>query len=396
MQVDISIDSKKFKCSFSIVDKVTFIEGDSGVGKTQFSQKVMSSATTVTTIVSNGFDLTVLSKKEFNRSLSIAKRNIEKYTEEKFPINDKDKSGKLLFAYWSEEDNFPIFDSIIIIDDEDFISSREFSAYFNADKYNYYIIISRREVAGISYSIDSIFKFRTDGTYHWLEKSISYDVLNTKIRKTVDWILVEGSASDFIFFSEMFQSERVINSSYKGIDTTGGRAKIINLVMCCFAEFKYKKLLLLVDICAFGSNIKALQELANINNIVLFFIQDYQSFEFLLLHSKMINDQELTDFVADNVLFYKSREDLYEARLESLTINMPYHYSKKIDKFPVCYYKKCCSNQKQTASQCLLQRNFNGINKFKALFDKTKFSILNEIEINNGSDSDAKIINVFL
>lgn len=166
MQVDISVNSKKFQCSFSIVDKVTFIEGDSGTGKTQFSLRVLSSAATIKTIVSNGFDLTVLSKKEFNRSLSIAKRNIVKYTGQKFPENDKDKTGKLLFEYWSQEDNFPIFDSVIVVDDEDFVSSREFSAFFNADKYNYYIIINRREVAGISYSMDSVFKFKTDGIHH--------------------------------------------------------------------------------------------------------------------------------------------------------------------------------------------------------------------------------------
>lgn len=310
MQVDISVSSKKFQCSFSIVDKVTFIKGDSGTGKTQFSLRVLSSAATVKTIVSNRFDLIVLSKKEFNRSLSIAKRNIVKYTGQKFPENDKDKAGKLLFEYWSQEDNFPIFDSIIIVDDEDFVSSREFSAFFNADKYNYYIIINRREVAGISYSMDSVFEFKTDGIHHWLEKSVFYDVLNTETDKKVDWIVVEGSASDFIFFSAMFSSEQVINPSYKGADKTGGRAKIILLVKRCLTEFKYKKLLLLVDICAFGSNIEALQELVRVNNISLFFIQNYQSFEFLLLHSSMIDDRKLSSFVANNVLLYKSREEL--------------------------------------------------------------------------------------
>lgn len=43
--------------------------------------------------------------------------------------------------------------------------------------------------------------------------------------------------------------------------------------MRCLAEFQYKKLLLLVDICAFGSNMKAVQELASLNNIVLLFIK---------------------------------------------------------------------------------------------------------------------------
>lgn len=186
MQVDISVNSKKFKCSFSISDKVTFIKGDSGRGKTQFSLRVMSSALTVKTAVSNGFDLTVLSKTEFDRSLSIAKRNIVRHTNQPFPVNDKDKAGKLLFEYWAKEDNFPIFDSVIIVDDEDFISSREFSAYFNADKYNYYIIINRREVSGISYSVDSMFDFKTDGINHWLERSISYDDKNPTGSSLVD------------------------------------------------------------------------------------------------------------------------------------------------------------------------------------------------------------------
>lgn len=396
MQVDISMDSKKFKCAFSITDKVTFIEGDSGEGKTQFSLRAASSSSSVKINVSNGFDLVTLTKKEFNRSLSAAKRHIERTEDSLFP-SDKDKIYNLLLEYWSNEDNFPIFNSVIIIDDEDFVSSREFSAYYNADKYNYYIIINRREISGISYSADSIFCFKSNGTHHYLEKSIHYHTLNEETNKLVDWVVVEGSSSDFIFFSEMFKSNKVINPSYKSEDTTGGRAKIVKLLKRCLADFKYKRLLLLVDICAFGSNIKILQNFAAMHNIKLFFIQNYQSFEFLLLHSSMINDTALNDFFANNVLSYKSLEDLYTVRLENLTVGLPNHYSKEIKKFPVCYYKNCCSYKKFFGTACRMGLKFKKGDKFQKLFDKTEFEIINEIQLSKAVNisKTTKSMNLF-
>ena len=47
-------------------------------------------------------------------------------------------------------------DSIIIIDDEDFVISEEFSAWFNSDKSNYYIIINRSYISNIGNSVGEI------------------------------------------------------------------------------------------------------------------------------------------------------------------------------------------------------------------------------------------------
>ena len=65
MSVEISLESKKFCCKFCIKEKLTFIRGDSGVGKTEFTKRVSSRTSANHIEVSNGFNLTVLTKEVF-------------------------------------------------------------------------------------------------------------------------------------------------------------------------------------------------------------------------------------------------------------------------------------------------------------------------------------------
>lgn len=48
---------------------------------------------------------------------------------------------------------------------------RDFSCFYNCDRYNYYIIINRGKVSGISYSVDEIYDFVKDGKNHYIRKS---------------------------------------------------------------------------------------------------------------------------------------------------------------------------------------------------------------------------------
>ena len=73
--------------------------------------------------------------------------------------------------HWRTIGAIEIISLIIVIDDEDFVKSRDFSHFFNCDKYNYYIIINRSKVPGINYSVDEIYNFVKDGTDHYIKKA---------------------------------------------------------------------------------------------------------------------------------------------------------------------------------------------------------------------------------
>lgn len=144
MSVEIKVESKRYNCRITIKEKVTFIKGESGVGKSLLTRYISEQTSAVKMYVSNNYDLVVLNNGMFQTFVKRASRKIGS------------TSKKDLEKYWSVEDNFPVLDSIIIIDDEDFVISEEFSAWFNSDKSNYYIIINRSHISNIGNSVEEI------------------------------------------------------------------------------------------------------------------------------------------------------------------------------------------------------------------------------------------------
>lgn len=159
MRVDISIQSKRLEYAFQIRKKITFITGDSATGKTKMVSLINSFGNPSVKInVSNGFDFISISESEFSKFVKHANRRIH-----------ENQYGSLK-EYWDDKGNFPIADSVIVIDDETFVESSEFAAFVNADKYNYYIIINRTQLAKISDSMHEVYTLKTSGRLHWLER----------------------------------------------------------------------------------------------------------------------------------------------------------------------------------------------------------------------------------
>ncbi len=165
MSVDISIRSKRLEYEFEIKEKITFILGDSATGKTQMVSLINSFGNpSVKISVSNGFDLVSISESEFSKFIKHANRRIH---ENKYSS---------LKEYWDDINNFPIVNSVIVIDDEDFVESKEFATFVNADKYNYYIIINRTQISKIGYSVYEVYELKTNGKSHWLERKYNSPV----------------------------------------------------------------------------------------------------------------------------------------------------------------------------------------------------------------------------
>ena len=365
--VEIRLESKRYNCTVNIKEKVTFIKGDSGVGKTEFSRRLSSVSRANKITVSNGFDVVVLHPDVFK---SLCKRAINsgKGTESKI--------DNIMKSYWGIEDNFPYYDSIIVIDDEDFVKTREFSIFYNCDKYNYYIIINRGKVPGISYSADEIYNFMKNGKEHYLEKAYKYPV-ETGFSKNIDYVLTEGKGSDFIFFNEMLKGKVLNPSLVQGNMNTAGKS---NLIKCLNenAIFKNSTIFILIDFCAFGSDIEDLYSVCRERGIKAYFDIGYLSFEYLLLVSNLIKDDDLKSYVEENRLRFLSLEALFTDRLHNLTLEKPYKYSKSSKDFPVCYYKDCCTNRK-IRNVCGKRLEFMGKDKLAEMLKGTKFERLLEL-----------------
>lgn len=373
MSVFLSLKSKRFNCEMKLNEKVTFIWGSSGQGKTEFTRRIQSKSSMNKLSISNGFDAVVLTSELFNQSYKLAMRSFTGNTDERKTVR------KHLEKYWSDEDNFPYKDHVLIIDDEDFVKSDCFAVYFNCDKSNYYIIINRSKLPMISYSANEVYRFVADGANHYIERYFKYseDTTNTSI-SSIDTAIVEGVGSDFVFFSNLLTDDiTVLNPTSFGTITDGGRDNVVKFIETEYSKLLGKRILLIVDFCAFGSNINELYNLCQSRGLNIIFDRDYLSFEYLLLRSNFINDLYLDSVIESDRLKHYSLEDLFTKRLISLTRDCIYSYSKSSDEFSVCYYLDCCKN-KRNKGTCSMRRSGLSKNKLTNLLRGTKFEYLLE------------------
>lgn len=165
MSVAVSVESKRFECHFVLEHKLSVIVGDSGRGKSQLVDRVSSSSSAVKVEVTKGYEPFVLTESVFRQFINKAKRAV--------------KLGryKNLKGYWTDG-NFPLESCIIFIDDEDFIVTRDFDLFFNADTSNYYVVINRTKLSGVTYSVSDVFEFCTEGRSHWLKRKYDLSIAN--------------------------------------------------------------------------------------------------------------------------------------------------------------------------------------------------------------------------
>lgn len=87
-----------------------------------------------------------------------------------------------------------------------------------------YIIINRAKLPKLSYSANEIYRFIADGKKHYIEKYYEYD--NTDY-VNIDAAIVEGSGSDFVFFSHLFKNNiQVWNPMSFGNLQSAGRSNM--------------------------------------------------------------------------------------------------------------------------------------------------------------------------
>lgn len=168
--MEVSIRSNKFNISFALNHKFSVLTGDSAVGKTTLAALLISNIPNVEVNSTN--EISVLDEITFRNIM----RKIERFYARKglqLPVADTDEHKKqrikMLNDYWKNEDNYAMWDQLIIIDDEDFVTSIEFACMYNQDKSNHYLLIGRDDISTIGFSTEAMYTLKSKEHNYWLE-----------------------------------------------------------------------------------------------------------------------------------------------------------------------------------------------------------------------------------
>jgi len=164
MKVKIDITSKKDCYSFEIREKVTFIQGDSGTGKSSFARAVDNDSGLYEKNVTSPYTLFVLTEKIFmdwyDRAL-LKKKNAS--------MSD----SVYMRNYWLDEVGH--LNRVFIIDDESYVAYDKFLTFFECCKNSYFIFISRQNLKIRPFEVCTMV---VDGRLHTLNRVVEGGNIN--------------------------------------------------------------------------------------------------------------------------------------------------------------------------------------------------------------------------
>ena len=194
-----------------------------------------------------------------------------------------------------------ISDSIVFIDEgNSFVASQEFAAAVkNSD--NYYVIVARKNLHNLPYSVDAIYGIREDDRYGTV-KPVFNSIFriygdNVGVVNDFDTVITEYSNSGYQFFAHVFDE--------KGIRciSAGGKSNIFKVLK----ENKEHKSLIIADGAAFGSEMARIcQHQKNYHGSVLLYLPE--SFEWLIIKSDILKNSEISDILSEPANYIESEE----------------------------------------------------------------------------------------
>lgn len=250
--ISVTVKDKRNVYKFDLSRNITILTGDSGRGKTTLFDMVWDSNNYENSSVKIICDRPVIavSGRDWDHTISSARNSI-----------------------------------ILIDEDNEFVRTKEFAHLVNGSS-NYFLIITRSTLEQLPISVTEIYelegaknkKFKrvykeTDGMYHAPSKR--------NLPFVPEVIITEDSKTGFQFFSTIAQ-----NAGIKCVSASG-KSSIVHML----EQFKDKKVLVIADGAAFGSNMRNLV-LKQETRPKMIGIYLPESFEWLILKSGLTNDPE--------------------------------------------------------------------------------------------------------
>lgn len=219
-----------------------------------------------------------------------------------------------------------LHDTVIFIEENnEFVFSREFAEFVKKSG-NYFVLVNRAPLKMLPYSIHEIYEIVTNGkradvkeSYHELKEIYSnYPIIENN---KMNYVITEDSNSGCQFLSHVCKESQVVSAN--------GNGNIINTIK----EIVEGDILIVADGAAFGALIEICLEYLEKQKNKRITIWLPESFEYLILKSKMIVSEELekilespSDYVESEK--YESWERYFTELLILLTENTSHKYSK--------------------------------------------------------------------
>ena len=317
-EVYIGVESDQYRIHIPLERRVTYLRGDSGVGKTTFvnyvTAGVIDEDPTIHIEYPTGYNVVVLNYLQMAEQIKIYKN------------------------------------AILIIDDSIQAEDTDFSnAVVNCLLKNnlYLLIINRVEILGLSsekstsfdYAVGSILWVEKNGMDHKVTRLIDRekDIHSTPFSCDKGLILCE----DKYGMSEFCENNR---QSLVTIDHTSPKSKdnIVSILNDYLSEGTFTSILLYVDLASFGKYYWSVRAIQEENNIVI--DNNYESFEYMILKSNRFKSNFELSSEANDVF---SWEQYFEIQLQKLSkIVLPYSY-RHGKSLPICFYTVCkeCSKE---------------------------------------------------
>ncbi|MBO6300743.1 MAG: translation initiation factor 2 [Lachnospiraceae bacterium] len=220
-------------------------------------------------------------------------------------------------------------ESIIFIDeDHSFIFTEEF-ARIVGESSNYFVIITRRPLFNLPYSIEEVYGIRTTGKYHFPEKVYHefYHIYDKEIYREIRdqyTFLLEDSGAGLEFYKNTF-GDHICKSS-------NGNSSILHMLQELGDDT-----IVVADGAAFGAYMSGLLSVAEERDNIILYLPE--SFEWLILRSGIFGGKEIESILDTPEKHIESSrfiswERYFTALLQHITENDPVKRYTKIKLLP--------------------------------------------------------------
>lgn len=192
-------------------------------------------------------------------------------------------------------------DYIVFIDEgNEFIKTVEFADEIQKTD-NYYVIVTRESLPALPYSVEEIYGIRTSGKYGTLKQSYHefyriYGADSFEDDVNPEIVITEDSNSGYQFFHQVCLERNL------DCESMNGKSNVFHYLNM----HKNKKILVIADGAAFGSEIDRVTQLIKERKNVVIYLPE--SFEWLVLSAGILKDGRVDKILADPAEYVESKK----------------------------------------------------------------------------------------